>query len=387
MRIAINASYRLSAGSALHLRRVLNAWCADRLDQSHEITVFSRPEGVAALQLPANSHIRFHILELGGPGSKLVWEQTRLPGLLSDGRFDVLFCPGNISPFKNHVPSVVIFHHIGPFSDSATLARLGPAEFMHLFLLRRLMCSSARSATRVIFVSRYFQTSFEKQFDYFSGKSDIIYHGRDNFDGAEADNREVLRELKIQDPYILSVGHLQPYKNFPELIHGYHLARHVLQQKGLRLIIAGKPAVASYVAKLRGLIAAHGLESWVLIPGDIQHAKIRSLLGSCDFSVFQSTCEACPLGLIEALSVGAPIASSNASAMPEIAGDAALYFDPYSPEDISRAMIRMAQDQSLKSQLRAAGPQEVLKFPTWSQVGRLTIQSLERAAGTRHGIE
>ena len=86
------------------------------------------------------------------------------------------------------------------------------------------------------------------------------------------------------------------------------------------------------------------------------------------------------MSLIEALAADVPIACSNVGVMPEIAGDAAAYFDPYDPGDIANTLARVINDAPLRDTLRKKALEQARKFPTWDEVGEMTLRSLERAA-------
>jgi glycosyltransferase involved in cell wall biosynthesis len=100
----------------------------------------------------------------------------------------------------------------------------------------------------------------------------------------------------------------------------------------------------------------------------------------CDFFVFQSTCENCPITLIEALGAGIPICCSSAGVMPEIAGKAVLYFDPRSPTSIAEALVHMARDADLRQRMGGMARVQARRFPTWQEMGALTLATLERVA-------
>ena len=102
----------------------------------------------------------------------------------------------------------------------------------------------------------------------------------------------------------------------------------------------------------------------------------------CELFVFQSTCENCPNTLIEALAAGLPIACSSSGVMPEIAGQAAVYYDPFAPRDIARALREVVSRPQLAAELRERARAQSLKFPTWQEVGRRTFDTLRRAAGS-----
>jgi len=81
--------------------------------------------------------------------------------------------------------------------------------------------------------------------------------------------------------------------------------------------------------------------------------------------------------LLECDAAGVPIASSNAGAIPEIAGDAAVHFDPLDPANIGRVVARIPEDVSLRAELREKALQQALESPTWDEVGQMTLRSPE----------
>ena len=381
MRIAVNATYHLHGGSLTHLQNILGAWCRGGVDREHDITLFIRAESVGIIESSQTGQINVQPVggqKFSGP-AKLVWEQSALPGLLRKAHADVLLCPGNIVPVRSSVPSVVMFRNSGPLCDSITRSSVGNREWAWFRALGGMMRLSARVATRVIFVSNYFKELYAERFGFPTERGDVIYHGRDALTVGSGDISD-LAKLGVREPYILSVSHLLPYKNFPALIEGFASARAGFDNPQTQLVLAGIPSSDSYLKYLRDLITRHSVEDSILLTGGVPHQTIGTLLENCQSFVFQSTCENCPNALIEALSAGVPIACSNAGVMPEIAGDAALYFDPYDPQDISRALKRINTDSAFRDSLRAKSQTESQKFPTWDQVGQMTLDSLVRAA-------
>jgi len=380
MRIGISAAYRMHGGGLVHLRNLLKAWTRTGITKKHSIILFTRPENLAALQLAPESGIEIQlaggrIFNLLG---KLIWEQVMFPRLLAQIKPDVVFCPGNIVPLLSPVPTVVAYRNAAPFCSSVTLRATGASNWLAYKALGVLMRLSARAARRVIFISHSFKSLFVKRFGFHPERGDVIYHGRDGL-SEERPDRSLLDQLGIISPYILCVAHLQPYKNLPALIEGYAVAQQTLQRCGLRLVLAGKPATERYGRRLAAQIRQRGLDGWVRLVGNLPHRDVASLLAHCQFLVFQSTCENCPTALIEALEAGVPVVCSDASVMPEIAGDNALYYDPFDSRDIARALTRLAEDRALRAELGEKARRHALKFPTWAEVGQMTMHTLERA--------
>jgi glycosyltransferase involved in cell wall biosynthesis len=384
MHIAINAAYRLHGGGLTHLRQLLGAWSKLGVDHEHTVSLFTRMENVAALQEALSQRIKIHPVGRRSMtlAVKMAWEHVVLPRILARAQPDVLLCPGSMAPLRSAVPTVVAFRNAGPFCPSITLRSTGAHDWLWLKVLGVLMRHAAHAARRVIFISHYFKDLFVRRFGFPTERGDVIYHGRDAL-AVEPPDPAWLRQLGIQPPYALSVSHLYPYKNLPALIEGYALARRPLQARGIRLAVAGQARHPSYQRRLQQLIQRDALEPWVALTGGVPHQAIGPLLAGCEFFVFQSTCENCPTTLIEALAAGVPIACSNIGVMPEIAGDAALYFDPFAPGDVAHALTRMAEDAGLRDDLRHKALQQAQKFPTWKEVGQLTLRSLQRAVSGR----
>jgi glycosyltransferase involved in cell wall biosynthesis len=382
MRIAIDATFRVAGGAMIHLRQLLKEWHSLRLDREHSLVLFTRPENLDKLG-PLDDGIE--LVTMSGSdinaGVRLLWQQFRLPELVRRARADVLFCPGNISPFRCSVPVVVVLQNAAPFCTSITPRSTGLVQWLSFRVLGWMMRFSARRADRVVFLSEYFRDLFVRRFGFPIERGDVIYHGRDSLAGTNADPL-LLERLGISRPFILSVSHLYRYKNLPALIEGYALEREALQARGLRLVIVGSKVVdpGSY-REIRRRVDALGLQDWIVFPGPVPHDQVSTLMRECEFFVFQSTCENFSVALIEALAAGVPIASSNAGVMPEIGGDAPLYFDPSQPQSIAEVLARMAGDAELRREMGRKALQQAVRFPNWEQVATMTMQSLERAAG------
>jgi glycosyltransferase involved in cell wall biosynthesis len=124
---------------------------------------------------------------------------------------------------------------------------------------------------------------------------------------------------------------------------------------------------------VRQRIASHGLEDRVHLVGAVPYADLPSLYARAHAFVFPSTVENFPNILIEGLSSGAPTFASKLGPMPEIAGEAAFYFDPYEPDDIARALIRAGCDDTLREALRARAALRVQRF-AWTTTARELLE-------------
>ena len=121
--------------------------------------------------------------------------------------------------------------------------------------------------------------------------------------------------------FLLSVSDIYVQKNFISLIRAIANLRESIPD--IRLKVAGSPLDVDYFAALKALIAEHDLDDHVEFLGHVSVIELRELFGRCRIFVFPSTVETFGNPLVEAMACGAPIASSNTAAMPEVLGDAA----------------------------------------------------------------
>jgi glycosyltransferase involved in cell wall biosynthesis len=154
--------------------------------------------------------------------------------------------------------------------------------------------------------------------------------------------------------YLLSVSNRKRHKNEFRIVEAF--ARANLNPQ-IHLVFTGEP-----VADLVGCIERHELRSRVDFVGVVPEAKLPSLYRGAEALIFPSLYEGFGLPILEAMACGTPVVTANRTAMPEVAGDAALFVDPSSVERISRAMEQIVTDTSLRRRLREKGPTRAARF-------------------------
>lgn len=378
MRIAIDVTSRLAGGGAQYLLQVLQAWARQGVGREHEIILFAYPANESLLRPVMGEGVKIHPIPASGEVDRWLSKQTSLVKLLRQYKVDVLLAPANMCPLTGKIPSVVVFHNLGPFCSTIVPSTVGWGNWLWFKTLGVMMRISARKTNRVVFLSHYFQDYFQQRFSLPAVKAEMMYLGRPD---VRSERGGALPErLGVEKPYILLVSHLYPYKYLENVILGYARAQRTMEEHGLKLYIVGNPYDKKYHAKLKGLVHNYSLEGRVVLTGNVAPAEVLALMANCHFFVFQSTCENCPVTLIEALTSGLPIACSKIGVMPEIAGNAALYYDPFDPADIARALERMAREPELRQSLREKALIEAQKFPSWDEIAQRVLLCLEQVA-------
>ncbi|HEV3035772.1 MAG TPA: glycosyltransferase family 1 protein [Solirubrobacteraceae bacterium] len=174
---------------------------------------------------------------------------------------------------------------------------------------------------------------------------------------------------------VLSLSAKRPHKNLLALIGA--LARIEPADRPV-LVLPGYPT--THELELRARADALGIEEDVRFPAWVSSEELEGLWSIARAFVFPSLYEGFGLPVLEAMARGVPVACSNASSLPEVAGDAALLFDPHDEAAIASAISRLLGDESLRARLQALGSAQAQRF-TWERTARLTLESYARALG------
>ena len=309
----------------------------------------------------------------GGVVGRFFYEQVTLPGLLRRGKIEVVFCPANTMPFAAAMPAVATFQNAAPFCERLSEQGLGVGYRVRFALLGLAMRITASRARRVIFVSRYFQKLFEGRHGFEPERGVVIYRTVPGTYSAGV----VALPAGVRAPFILNVSHAYPYKNLVELVRGFAQSTGRLRPD-VQLVIAGDHE-STYGRRVREEIRTLGIADRVLLTGPVAPEAVEALLRGCEFFVFPSTCENCPTALIEAIAAGVPIVCSDAGVMPEIAGDAAVYFDGRSPSSISEAIVRLEESETTRAELRRRCAAACERFPTPAAAADATLAAILHA--------
>jgi glycosyltransferase involved in cell wall biosynthesis len=176
---------------------------------------------------------------------------------------------------------------------------------------------------------------------------------------------------------LLSLSAKRPHKNLLALIGALAL----LPAEGRPLLVLpGYPT--EHEALLREHAVTTGVAADVRFLSWISPEELEGLWALAATFVFPSLYEGFGLPVLEAMSRGVPVACSNASSLPEVAGDAALLFDPHDDVAIAGALRQLLEDAALCDRLRARGVDRAAQF-TWERTARATLQSYQRVLAGR----
>jgi len=291
-------------------------------------------------------------------------EQVLLPGLAARAGIDLLHSLASTAPAWGPFRRVVTVHDLiyARYPEAhAGLRALG---------MRALVPLAVRRSDRVIADSASTSQDLVDLLGTDAGKIDVVPLGLGTVARARpAPEDAVRRRLGLGDRQVLlSLSAKRPHKNLAALLEAMAL----LEERPV-LVLAGYPT--AYEEELRQRARDLGLEDDVRWPGWLDPAELEGLWALAEGFVFPSLYEGFGLPVLEAMARGVPVACSNAASIPEVAGNAALVFDPRDPRAIATALIRLPAEAE---RLRAAGLERAREF-TWERAARATIASYRRA--------
>jgi alpha-1,3-rhamnosyl/mannosyltransferase len=182
--------------------------------------------------------------------------------------------------------------------------------------------------------------------------------------------------LGIRGPFILAVGTLFPHKNYPRLLEAYSLLPGAVQ---FPLVCAGlKGNQFNRLQDLRRELRIP--EEKVTFLGFVNDSVLRTLYRHARLFVMPSFFEGFGLPVLEAMSSGCPVCCSRAASLPEVAGDAAAYFDPFDVKGIATAVIRVLTEEQLRLSLISKGFEQACRF-SWLRAARETLAVYQKVAG------
>jgi len=242
--------------------------------------------------------------------------------------------------------------------------------------MRVLVPLAVRRSHRVIAISASTRNDLVEHLGAPADKIDVVPLGLGRTPGPALSNGEVRRRYSLGDRrVVLSVSAKRPHKNLGALLEALAL---VPADRRPVLVVPGYPTW--HEDELRSRAASLGVADDVRWPAWVSDEELEGLYAVSGAFVFPSLYEGFGLPVLEAMARGVPVACSDRSSLPEVAGDAALLFDPTDPAAIAGAIETLLSDGEVALRLRDAGRARAAEF-TWARTARLTLESYERALG------
>jgi glycosyltransferase involved in cell wall biosynthesis len=307
---------------------------------------------------------------LGRRGTRAVTEATLLGPIADRRNCDVLHSVALTAPWRSRAASVVT---VGDVTWLQHANAVPPATRL---LWKTLVIPAARRADRVIAYTESAAAEVAEALEIPRDRIDVVLLGAGSQTDGEATSEPELRaQLALGDgPVVLAVSAFLAHKNVERLIEAMPTIR--AEVPDVVLVLPGNWTPGRDLVAARA--AALGLDDAVVFPGWVDDVDLEGLYKLASCFVLPSLREGFGLPVLEAMRRGVPVACSCMSAVPEVAGDAALFFDPMSPAEIAEAVTAVLRDPGLAAELAQKGRDRAALF-TWRRTAEGTLASFERA--------
>lgn len=308
-----------------------------------------------------------------------MWFEHSVSKFLKNNNIDVFFSPDGYLSLSTNVPQVVAIHDINFFHNPDRLPKLA-GWYMNHFTPKFV-----NKAQRIITVSNFSKSDICSSYGIDGGKVDVVYNGvGENFIPLPKSEVEKVRaEVSGGNPYFVFVGAFNPRKNISGLINAFGVFKFRTNSKFKLLIIGEKMFKAK---EINQAYKKSAFKEDIILLGRQSRKELQRVVGAASAMVYPSFFEGFGVPLVEAMNCDIPLAVSKTTSLPEVAGDAAIYFDPASVDQIANAMQQLASDQSLCETLVNNGRQQRTKFSWDKSANQLfdIIASVGESEKTKH---
>lgn len=310
-------------------------------------------------------------------------EQLLMPGIIAKERVDLMHFPHFNVPWFYWGKFVVTVHDLILIKYPTVRATtLSPWLYWLKNLAYRItIWLAVWRAKKIITVSEFTKKDLVKYFGINKNKITVTYEGVANLaKGREtlfdlSDDKAELLRYNIDKPFLLYVGNVYPHKNLERLLEVF-AQLYQTEDKNLQLVLVGKD---DYFYK-RLLARATALNLWqprgfspVVFTGFVADEQLEVLFKRARAYVFPSLYEGFGLPPLEAMAKNCPVVSSNRSSLPEILGQAAVYFNPEDKIDMFNKIKAVIDGKSLREHLQQLGLEQVKKY-SWWECARKTLE-------------
>ncbi len=270
----------------------------------------------------------------------ILWFEWRLKRAMKKYRIDLLWSPDGFCSLRSNVPQVATIHDLNFEHYPKDLPWLVSTYFRFFFP------KFARKAKRILTVSNFSKKDIVEKYGVSNNKISVIYNGISEEYRVQTPDEisETRRQYSNGKPYFIFVGSLHPRKNVQRLVQAF--SAFSLTNSEIDLVIVGNA-----MWKQEEFHLSTETKERIHFLGHLSTSELSRITGASFALSYVPYFEGFGIPLVEAMRCGVPIISANSSCLPEIAGDAAIYCDPFSVQDITEKLHILSNDSTLHQQL------------------------------------
>ena len=283
-----------------------------------------------------------------------IWYEFSLKKALKKHKVDVLFSPDGYLSLRSKIPQIAVIHDINFEHYPKDL------PFFSRTYLRYFFPKYAKKAAKIITVSNYSKADIQQKYGIEASKITVAWNGSSEL--FKPISEELKSETKLNysgsESYFIFVGAIHPRKNVQRLIDAFVTFKKTTGSS-TKLLIVGASLWRDSGFNLN---LPEAIKSEIIFTGHLQLEELAKLMGSALALTYVPYFEGFGIPLLEAMQCGTPIIAGNLTSLPEVAGDAAIYCDPFNVAAISEKMMLLEQSKELQQQLKEAGLKRSIDF-------------------------
>ena len=336
----------------------------EEIDLDNQYIIFLRKENWNEYQ-PKNKNFKKVLADCHWYTLK---EQILMPFKIRQAKVDLMHFPHFNVPVFCFKPFVVTIHDlILKRFPTRRVSALEPFSYWFKNIAYHLVIYSAiKRSKKIIAISNYTKKDILKYFSIDSKKIKVIYEGAPQ-EIFNSSNDNILKKHNISKPYLLYVGNAYPHKNLERLI----MAFDGLNKNGMQLVLAGR--LDFFYKKIQKRFS--GFKN-IVFTDFILDKDLPTLYQNASLYIFPSLCEGFGLPPLEAMTYQIPVVSSKATCLPEILGQAAIYFNPEDIEDMKQKIKLVLEDKQLQKELILQGNKKIREY-SWVKMAQEVLREYE----------
>ena len=298
------------------------------------------------------------------------WFEYSVPAAMRKYAADIFISPDGYLSLKADIPSLVVIHDINFHhrpEDLPYTSRIYYRRFFPLF---------ARKADLIVTVSEYSKQDICNSYHIPSEKVHVIYNGANPVFKplTQEEISKTRQEVTASKPYFIFVGTLHPRKNIPRLLLAFDRFRQKINEE-FKLVIVGEKIFMT--GDIEKTLSRMQHKEDVIFTGRLDPEKLRMVMGAAVALTYLPLFEGFGIPLAEAMYCDIPILASNVTSVPEVAGSAAMYADPFNINAIAEQMLVIAKNEDLRKRLVEKGKLQRQKY-NWNKTANGLWQNIER---------
>jgi glycosyltransferase involved in cell wall biosynthesis len=298
-----------------------------------------------------------------------IWFEYMLPRALRRHKADVFVSPDGFLSTRTDIPQLAVMHDLNfeHYPDDL------PSAYSSYY--RTWFPRFAKKAARIATVSGYSKQDIIARYGITADRVDVVHNGvGEVFSPLNVEEKRGTRERFTNGtPYLVCVGAMHRRKNLANTFAAFD--RLAEEDAVIKLLIVGERMFKD--ARMEQAYSSMRHKERVVFAGRLGQAELRLALGAAVALVYVSYFEGFGIPVAEAMKCGIPVIAANATSLPEVAGDAAVYCEPFDVEDIARAMRTIIQDEAFRARLIAAGLERAQRY-TWDRTAEGLWASIEQ---------